>query len=86
VEQHTMVTYGLEPACFLFAFGGLVGLGLFAFWIWMLIDAATRAPTAENVRIVWVLIVILLGPLGALLYLIVQRPKNPPPGTGPPLP
>jgi uncharacterized membrane protein len=79
-----MVTH-VGPVCFLFAFG-LVGLGVFALWLWMLIDAATRAPTAENVRIVWVLIVILLGPLGAILYLIVQRPKNPPPGTGPPLP
>jgi hypothetical protein len=44
------------------------------FWIWMLIDVLTKE-RGEN-RLVWVLVVILLGPLGALIYFIVRRSKR----------
>ena len=64
--------------CFVFLLG-LVALALFAFWLWMLIDAATRCPGEDNLKLVWVLIIILVGPLGAILYALIQRPKNPRP-------
>ncbi len=52
-----------------------------AFWLWMLVDAATRCPAERNQNVIWVLIVILLGPVGAFVYAIVQRPRNPPAST-----
>ena len=44
------------------------------FWIWMLIDVLTKE-RGEN-RLIWVLVVLLLGPLGALIYYIVRRSKR----------
>ena len=41
------------------------------FWIWMLVQVLTKE-RGEN-RLIWVLVVILLGPLGALIYFIVRR-------------
>jgi hypothetical protein len=52
-----------------------VGLGLFAFWLWMLIDCLTKEFPGENDKIVWVLVIALLNWIGALVYLIVGRPK-----------
>jgi hypothetical protein len=49
------------------------------FWLWMLVDCLQRAPAIGNDKIVWILVIVLLGPLGALLYLLIQRPKWPPP-------
>lgn len=56
------------------------GTALFVFWLIMPVDAATRCPADGNQNVVWVLIVLLLGPLGAAVYAIVQRPRNPGPG------
>lgn len=46
-----------------------------AFWLWALVDCLQRAPANGNDKIVWVLVVILLKPLGAILYAVIQRPK-----------
>ena len=62
----------LLPVFFLF------GLAVLAFWIWMLIDAITRIPSAGNTKLIWILVVIFAGIIGALIYYFVQRPKNPP--------
>jgi hypothetical protein len=60
-------------------------MAMFGFWVWMLIDAATKCPKQDNTQLVWIIIIIFVGPLGALIYLIVQRPKNPK-TSGPPPP
>ena len=44
------------------------------FWIWMLIDVLTKERGQD--RLIWVLVVLLLGPLGALVYYIVRRSKR----------
>jgi len=44
------------------------------FWIWMLIDVLTKEHGQD--RLIWVLVVIFLGPLGALVYYIVRRSKR----------
>ena len=67
----------------------LIALAAFAFWLWMLIDAITKCPSAENKRLMWVLVIVFLGIIGAAVYFFVQRPKNPPaaataPPPGPP--
>jgi hypothetical protein len=43
---------------------------------WMLIDCATKEPSQGNDKIVWVIIIIFTGFIGALVYLIVRRPKR----------
>jgi hypothetical protein len=50
----------------------------FAFWLWMLIDAITKTPSGENRKLIWILVIVFTGIIGALIYCFVQRPKNPP--------
>lgn len=57
-------------------FIGFIGLLLMGFWIWMLIDAINKEPSEGNDRIVWIIVIVLLGWLGALIYLIARRPKR----------
>jgi len=58
---------------FLFiCFMGLIGLAITAFWIWMIVDCATKEEEGSN-KIVWILVVVLLGWLGALIYLFVRK-------------
>ena len=60
---------------FLLMFGclGLVGT---VFWIWMLIDCATKETDRDNTKLVWILIIIFTHWIGALIYLLVRRPKR----------
>lgn len=57
---------------------GLVALAALAFWVWMLIDAISRTPSEGNTKLIWILVIVLAGIIGALIYFFVQRPKNPP--------
>jgi hypothetical protein len=56
-----------------FLFVGLVGTGL---WIWMLVDCATKEPDTGNNKVVWILVIALAHFIGALIYLIVRRPRR----------
>ena len=47
---------------------------VFIFWIWLLIDCATKEPSDGNEKIVWIIIIALFPVLGALLYLFIRRP------------
>ena len=51
----------------------LLGLLLFAFWLWMLIDAIKNPRLQSTERIVWVLVIVFLHFLGALIYLLAGR-------------
>ena len=68
---------GGAVACIFSLFMGLIGLAALAFWIWMLIDVITKCPSADNKKLIWVLVVIFAGIIGAIIYYFVQRPKNP---------
>jgi len=46
------------------------------FWIWMLIDCATKESNEGNDKLVWILVIIFTHWLGALIYLLVRRPKR----------
>lgn len=70
----TNLSGGLSCLCIPIA--GLIGLASMAFWIWMIIDAATNEPAEESNKIVWVLIVVLLHWLGAAIYYFVRRPER----------
>ena len=54
----------------------LVGLALTVFWIWMLVDCATKEPSAGNEKIIWILVIIFTHWLGALIYFLVRRPQR----------
>ena len=46
------------------------------FWIWMLVECATREPNTGTEKIVWVLIIIFTHWIGAAIYYFVRRPKR----------
>jgi hypothetical protein len=61
---------------FLVLFLVTIGLLLFAFWIWMLIDAIQNKGLTDGEKVGWVLAVVFLHFIGALLYLFIGRPKR----------
>lgn len=57
----------------------LLGIGIFAFWVWMLVDCAQQPepPGEENHRLVWILILVFTGWIGAILYFfLVRQPRR----------
>jgi len=47
------------------------------FWIFMIVDVAQRKFTNENDRLLWILIVVLVGIIGALIYyFMIKRPNK----------
>jgi len=57
-----------------------IGIALLVFWIWMLIDCVQRE-FEGNGKIIWILVIVLLGWIGALIYLFVGRSKGVKPGS-----
>lgn len=51
----------------------LVAIPFIIFWVWMLIDCAKR-PIED--KTVWILIIVLVGVLGAILYFFIPRRKH----------
>lgn len=56
-----------------------VGVGA-VIWIWALVDVIRRQFTNPNDKTLWLIIVILLGWIGGIIYLIVGRKKGTIPG------
>lgn len=54
----------------------VIGILLFAFWIWMIVDCAKRNFKNDIEKIVWILVIILASWMGALIYFIVIRGIN----------
>jgi len=58
-------------------FGVLVVLPLillgFVFWIWMLVDCATKESSAGNDKIAWILVILFTHVIGAVIYFFVRR-------------
>ena len=49
----------------------------FIFWIFMIVDVAKRNFKSENDKIVWILVVILAGIIGALIYyFVIKKPDK----------
>ena len=51
-------------------------LGGFVLWIWTLIDCINNESDEGNERIIWVVVIAAAQLIGALIYLIVRRPKR----------
>lgn len=63
----------------------LLGVGYFAFWIWMIVDCVTKEEGSGS-KVAWLLVIILLGLIGAPLYFFVRKlPRKGKPLTPPAL-
>lgn len=58
---------------FIMLFAVLIGLAVFGFWLWMLIDCLVRQ---EEDKLVWLLVIFFLSFVGALVYYFVARKKR----------
>jgi hypothetical protein len=58
---------------------------LIAVWVWMLVDCIQREfpPQDQNSKIVWILVIVLAGWLGALIYFFVVKKGKPAPAKVP---
>ncbi len=57
----------------------LILLALFIFVVWTLIDVLRNEFTGYN-KIIWLLTIIMLPPLGSILYVFIGRGQKVPPG------
>jgi len=62
----------------IFGAEGVLLLIVIAFWIWAILDViATEAELCRNLpKGVWLLLVVVLGDLGALAWLVLGRPEK----------
>jgi hypothetical protein len=63
-------------ALFMFFVVLVLGVGGTILWIWMLVDCATKEKSEGNDKLIWILVIVLTYWIGALIYLIVRRPKR----------
>jgi len=46
------------------------------FWVFAIIDCATKETDTGNTKIVWIIIIVFTHLIGALLYTFVRRPER----------
>ncbi len=46
------------------------------FWVLVLVDCLRNEPSEGNERLIWALVMVLTTFVGAVLYLILRRPKR----------
>ena len=71
---------GIISGAFSLLFGLIsivIGIALFAFWLWMLIHAIQNKGLSDGERVVWVLVIIFLPFIGSIIYFFVARPRAP---------
>jgi hypothetical protein len=54
----------------------VVVVGGLGSWIWMLTDCISHEPSEGNDKVIWLLVIVLAGWIGALIYLLARRPKR----------
>lgn len=54
-------------------FIAVVGLVAFAVWLWSLIDVIKSDFKGPNDKLIWILVVVLGGIIGSVIYFIVGR-------------
>lgn len=57
----------------------ILGIAAFAFWVWAIVDVV-KVPDDSmfkaGSKLVWVLVVVITGVMGAIIYLVVGRPAG----------
>ena len=66
---------GVWEVLILLVFGGIGILGSI-FWIWMIIDCATKESSEGNDKLVWIIIIVFTHLVGAAIYFFVRRPRR----------
>lgn len=67
----------MEILFLLFSLAGvLVGLVGTVFWIWMIIDCATKERSEGNDKVIWILVILFTHLIGALIYFFARRPAR----------
>ena len=64
---------------FIFMVLAIIALSIlaFIFWIFMIIDVAKRDFKKENDKILWILVIVLAGIIGALIYyFVIKKPDK----------
>jgi hypothetical protein len=51
-------------------------LAALVFWIWMVIECATKEPDTGNTKIVWIIVIVFMQIIGALIYFFDRRPQR----------
>ncbi|MCX7046861.1 MAG: PLDc N-terminal domain-containing protein [Candidatus Sumerlaeota bacterium] len=54
----------------------IIGILGTIFWVWMLVDCATKEPSEGNDKIIWILIIVFTHLIGAAIYYFVRRPER----------
>ena len=68
--------FGLGIPELLFLLFLMFGIGGTIFWVLVLVDCLKNESSQGNDKIVWVVVIVLAHWIGALIYLIVRRPKR----------
>lgn len=62
-----------------FTFGSLAALLIIGFCIWMFIDCIANETNEQNTKLVWILVMVVFGPIGITVYFFkryLKRPKE----------
>jgi ABC-type anion transport system duplicated permease subunit len=59
--------------CGVYAFIGLLVLGSLAAVIWAVVDCVRRQFPEESTKIVWIIVIVVLGLIGVLIYVFAGR-------------
>jgi hypothetical protein len=65
---------GIPEVALVFAF--LLAIIGCAFWIWMLVECATKEADTGNTKVVWAIIIVFTNMIGAAIYYFVRRPQR----------
>ena len=71
-----MEIFGTGLSLLVFLVFAVLGIGGTILWIWMIVDCATKEKSEGNDKLIWILIIVLTHWIGALIYLLVRRPKR----------
>jgi hypothetical protein len=65
---------GLPEVSLIFVFAIVIfGSG---FWVWMLVECATKESDTGNTKVVWTIIIVFTYLIGAVTYYFVRRPQR----------
>ncbi len=68
-------TIGITYLCIVLGIA-LLALPGMAFWIWAIVDCATKEEDTGNTKVVWILVIVLGHFIGALIYVLVRRSER----------
>lgn len=74
-EVASILTMFLVMGLFMLAFFACL-IALFVLWVFMLIDCAKRKFKNDNDRVLWILLLVFFGIIGAVIYYFVVKKPN----------